>query len=96
MFGHKQSIRQIIVPLTIHVFTCLCACRDNIMRLYMKTVYRARVKGIEGLDEDGVEAAVDFLHASSQFYIYMCAYICAQICTNMWQCMHITHIYFKR
>lgn len=79
MFGHKQSTRQI----TIHMFTYLCACSDNIMKLYMKTVYRARVKGVEGLDEDGVEAAVDFLHASSQFY--MCACIHAHV--------HISHIH---
>ena len=28
--------------------------------------FRAKMKGIEGLDKDGVEAAVDFLHASSE------------------------------
>lgn len=53
----------------------------------MKTVYRARVKGIEGLDEDGVEAAVDFLHASSQFYVH--AYMCT--CRNT--CIFCTYIH---
>ena len=33
------------------------------------------MRGIEGLDESGVEAAVDFLHASSQYitkYRFLC------------------------
>lgn len=39
--------------------------------MYMYPYCRARVRDIEGLEEENREAAVDFLHASSE-----CQHIC--------------------
>lgn len=50
------------------------------------------MKGIEGLDEGGVEAAVDFLHASSQFiplHTCMCACICVHAHTYILTNVHV-------
>ena len=53
-------------------------------------LHRTRVKEIEGLEEAGIEAAVDFLHASSEcthLYVYVCACVCMHTCKYVCVCV---------
>ena len=52
-------LEQVLSIQPVHVNRYILYC------VSIETVFRSEVKEIKGLDKTGVEAAVDFLHASS-------------------------------
>ena len=77
----------------MHLYVYVHVHVQSCTYMYIFVCCRARVKGIEGLDKSGVEAAVDFLHASSELKIEFNIPIKMDIVRRIMYSVHVHTVY---